>query len=64
MAFSTGKVTTRLVNGEVILRTGKMNGRDQSEGTLVCLLEGRFTSKRSPSFDLNKTTPLRISLLD
>jgi hypothetical protein len=64
MAFSTGKVTTRLVDGEVILWTGKMNGGDQPEGTLVCLFEGRFTGKRSPSFDLNKTTPLGISLLD
>jgi hypothetical protein len=64
MAFSAGKVTTRLVDGEVILRAGEMNGGDQPERTLVCPFEGRFTGKGFPPFDLNKTTPLGISLLD
>jgi hypothetical protein len=64
MAFSTGKVTTRLVDGEVIFWTREVRRGDQPERTLVCLLEGRFTGKVFPSFDLNRTTSLGVSLLD
>jgi hypothetical protein len=58
------KVTTRLINGEVIFRTGKVNSRDQSEGTIVRLFEGGLAGNRLFSFDFDETTPLRISLLD
>jgi hypothetical protein len=64
MAFSTGEVTTRLVDGEVIFWTGEMNGRDQPEEAIVCLFKGGFTGKGLPLFDLDKTTPLGISLLN
>jgi hypothetical protein len=64
MTFSTGEVTTGLINGKVILRTGEMNRRDQPEESIVCLFEGDFTGKRLPLFALHITAPLRISLLD
>jgi hypothetical protein len=64
MTFSAREVTTGLVDGEVILRTGEMNGGDQPEEAVVCLFEGGFASKGFPLFDLNKTVSLRISLLD
>jgi hypothetical protein len=62
MAFSTGEVTTRLVDGEVIFRAGEMNGRDQPKEATVCLSKGGFTGKGFPLFDLDKTTSLGISL--
>jgi hypothetical protein len=64
MTFSAGEITTGLKNGKVIFRTGEMNGRDQPEEAMVCLLQGCFAGKRLSLFDLNKTTSLRISLLD
>jgi hypothetical protein len=41
-----------------------MNGRDQPEEAIVCLFKGGFTGKGLPLFDLDKTTPLGISLLN
>jgi hypothetical protein len=64
MTFSAGKVTTRLVDGKVILRTREMDCGDEPEGALICLFEGCFTRKGSPPLDLNKTASLGISLLD
>jgi hypothetical protein len=64
MTFSTGEVTTRLIDGEVIFWAGEMNSRDQPEEATVRPFQGRFTSKGFPLFDLNKTTPLGISLFD
>jgi hypothetical protein len=64
MTFSTGEVTTRLVDGEVIFWTGEMNSGDQPEEATVRPFQGRFTGEGFPLFDLNKTTPLRISLFD
>jgi hypothetical protein len=64
MTFSTGEVTTGLINGKIIFRTREMNRRDQPEEAIVCLFESNFTGKRLPLFALNKTAPLRISLLD
>jgi hypothetical protein len=62
MAFSTGEVTTRLVDGEVIFWTREMNGRDQPEEAMIRLFKGGFTGNGLPLFDLDKTTPLGISL--
>jgi hypothetical protein len=53
-----------LIDGEVTLWTGEMNGRNESEGAVVCLFERGFTGKRLPSFRFNPATPLRISLLN
>jgi len=64
MAFSTGEVTTRLVDGEVIFRAGEMNSRNEPEEATVCLSKGGLTGKGFPLFDLDKTTPLGISLPD
>jgi hypothetical protein len=64
MTFSTRKATTRLVDGEVILWTGEMNGGDQPAEAVVRLFEGGFAGKSLPLFDLNKTVSLRISLLN
>jgi len=64
MTFSTGEVTTGLVDGEVILRTGEMNRGDQPEEAMVCLSEGGFAGRRLSLFDLNETVSLGISLLD
>jgi hypothetical protein len=64
MTFSAREATTRLVDGEVILWTGEMNGGNQPEEAIVCLFEGGFAGKRLPLLDLNKTVSLRITLLD
>jgi hypothetical protein len=67
MTFSAGEVTTGLVNGKVIFRTGKVDGRDQPEEAIVGLFESGFTGGRfpfSPLFDLNETVSLGISLLN
>jgi hypothetical protein len=64
MTFSTGEITTGLIDGEVIFWTGEMNGRDQPEEAVVCLFESGLAGKRLPLFDLNKTVSLGISLLD
>jgi hypothetical protein len=64
MTFSAGEVTTGLIDGEVIFWTGEMNGGDQSEEAVVCLLESSFAGKKLPLLDLNKTVSLGISLLD
>jgi hypothetical protein len=64
MTFSARKATTRLVDGEVILRTGEMNGGDQPDETVICLFEGGFARKRLPLIDLDKTVSLRITLFD
>jgi hypothetical protein len=62
VTFSAREVTTRLIDGEVIFRTRKMNGRNQPEGTVVRLFEGGFASQGLSSFDFNETTTLWISL--
>jgi hypothetical protein len=64
MTFSAREAATRLVHGEVILWTGEMNRRDQSEEAVVCLFEGGFASKRLPLSGLDKTVSLRVPLLD
>jgi hypothetical protein len=64
MTFSAGEATPGLVDGEVILWTGEMNGGDQPEKAVVCLFESGFAGSRLPLSDLNKTVSLRISLLD
>jgi len=64
MTFSAGKVTTGLVNGEVILRTREVDSGDQPQRAIVCLLEGGFTGRRFPSFDFDETASLWISLSD
>jgi hypothetical protein len=62
VTFSTGKVTTRLVNREVIFRTRKVNSRNKSEETVVRLFERGFAGKGLASFHLDKTAPLGIAL--
>jgi hypothetical protein len=64
MTFPARKTTTRLVDGEVILRTREMNGRDKPEEAVVCLFEGGFAGKGLPLFDFDKTVSLRIPLFD
>jgi hypothetical protein len=64
MTFSAGEVTTRLVDGKVILWTREMDSGDEPEETVVRLFEGGFTGRRLSSVDLNQTVSLRISLLD
>jgi hypothetical protein len=64
MTFPAGKVTARLVDGEVIFWTGEMNSGDQPEETTARPFQGRFTSKGLPLFNPNKTTSLGISLFD
>jgi hypothetical protein len=64
MTFSAREATTRLVDGEVILWTGEVNGGDQPEEAIVCLFEGGFAGKSLPLFDLDKTVSLRVPLLD
>ena len=64
MTFSTREVTTRLVNGKIIFWAGEVNRRDQSEGPVVGLFEGCFAGQRFLPFDLDKATPLWISLLN
>jgi len=64
MTFSAREATTRLVDGEVILWTGEMNGGDQPEEAVVCPFEGGLAGKSLPLFDLDKTVSLRIPLLD
>jgi hypothetical protein len=64
MTFSAREATPRLVDREVILRTGEMNGGDQPEEAVVRLFEGCFAGKRLPLFDLDKTVSLRIPLFD
>jgi hypothetical protein len=64
MTFSAGEVTTRLIDGEVIFRAGEMNRGDHPEEAIVCLFEGGFAGKRLPLLNLNKTAPLRVSLLN
>jgi hypothetical protein len=41
-----------------------MNSGDQPEEAIVRPFEGRFTGKGLPLFDLDKATPLGISLFD
>jgi len=62
VAFSAGEVTTRLIDREVIFRTGKVNGRNESEEAIVRLLESCFAGKRLSSLCFNKTTSLGITL--
>jgi hypothetical protein len=64
MTFSTREVTTRLVDGEVIFRTGKMNGRDQPKESIIRLFKGRFTGKGFALFNLDKATSLGIPLFN
>jgi hypothetical protein len=64
MTFSTGEVTPRLIDGEVILWAGEMDSGDQPEEAMVCLFKGGFTGKGLSLFDFNKTTPLGIPLLN
>jgi len=64
MAFSAGKVTTRLVNGKVIFWTREMDSGNEPEQTVVRFSEGRFTGRRLSPVDLDQTTPLGIPLLD
>jgi hypothetical protein len=53
-----------LIDGKVIFRAGEMNRGNQPEEAIVCLFEGCFAGKRLPLLDLDKTTPLGISLFD
>jgi len=53
-----------LVDGKVIFWTGEMNSGDQPEEAIVCLFESGFAGMGLSLFSLNKTAPLRISLLD
>jgi len=64
MTFSTGEVTTRLVDGEVIFWTGEMNRRDQPEEAAIRPFQSGFTGEGFSLLDFYKTTPLRVSLLD
>jgi len=64
VTFSAREITTRLIDGEVIFRTRKMNGGNQPEGTVVCLFEGGFASQGLSSLDLGIATSLRISLFN
>jgi hypothetical protein len=64
VAFSTGEVTTRLVDREVIFRAGKVNSRDEPEEAVVCLFESGFAGKRLTSLHLDKTTALGITLFN
>jgi hypothetical protein len=41
-----------------------MNGGDQPEEAVVCLLEGGFAGEGLPPLDVNKTVSLRVSLFD
>ena len=62
MAFSAGKITTGLIDGQVIFRTGKVDGRDQSQDAIVRPFESGFAGKRPRLFGLHETASLRISL--
>jgi hypothetical protein len=64
VTFTTGEVATRLVDREIIFRSGELDGRDESSKTIVCLLKGRFAGKGLSSFDFDETTSLRISLFN
>ena len=64
MTFSAGEITTRLVDGKVILWTGEVDSGDEPEETVVRLSEGGFTGRRLSSVDLDQTASLGISLLD
>ena len=64
MTFPAGEVTTGLIDGKVVLWTGKMNRINQPEGTVVCLFQGNFTGRKFFPFDLRVATSLRISLLN
>src|SRR3972149_11430411 len=64
MAFPAREITTRLVDGEVILRPREMNGRNEPQGTIVRMLESCLTGTKLFSVSLRKTTPLRVSLRD
>jgi hypothetical protein len=64
MAFSAGKVTTGLIDRQVIFRTGEVDRRDQSEDAIVRLFESGFAGKRPHLLCLQKTASLRISLPD
>jgi len=64
MAFSTRKITARLVDGKIVFWPGEVNSGNQSKGTVVCLLEGDFASSSLLPLNLDEATPLRISLLD
>ena len=64
MAFSAGKVTTGLVDRQVIFRTGEVDRRDQSEDAVVCLLESGFAGNSPHLLCLQKTASLWISLPD
>jgi hypothetical protein len=64
MAFSAGKVTTGLIDRQVIFRAGEVDRRDQSEDAIVRLFEGGFAGKRPHLLGLHKAASLRISLPD
>jgi len=64
VTFSAREVTTRLIDGEVVFRTRKVNSRDQPEGTVVRLFESGFASQGLSSLDFDETTTLRISLFN
>jgi hypothetical protein len=62
MTFSTREVTTRLVDRKIVFWTGKVYGRNQPEGAVVCLFKGGFTGDGFFPLNLDKTTPLSVSL--
>jgi len=64
MTFPAGKVTTGLIDGKVVLRARQMDSMDEPARTGVSLLECKITGKTLPLLCLNKTTTLRITLLD
>jgi hypothetical protein len=64
VTLPAGEVATRLINGQIIFRPGKMNGRDKPESSVVRLFESGLTGQGLSSINFDKTTALGISLLD
>jgi hypothetical protein len=51
-----------LVDGKIVFWAGKVYGRNQSEGTVVCLFKSGFAGGCFSSLNLDKTAPLSVSL--
>jgi len=64
VAFPTGEIAPGLIDGEIVFRPGKVNRRDQSERTVVCLFESRFAGRGFSFPAIHETTSLGIPLFD
>jgi hypothetical protein len=64
VTFPARKVTTRLIDGEIVFGAGEVNRGDQPEESIFCLFEGGFAGERLISSNLYKTVALWISLFN